>query len=93
MEADEQRSAPRQGVVTGAFITFDSGQKTISCIVRQLSATGARIGLVSTSGIPANFTLRIPGGGDILCRLIWHTEGELGVAFIDSMVFVSFAAD
>lgn len=93
MEAGEQRSATRYGVIKGAFIAFNTGQKTIPCIVRELSATGARIGVASTAGIPAFFTLKIPDGGDVLCRLIWQSEAELGVAFIDSLVSVSFTDD
>ena len=70
---------------------FNDGNSTVSCIVRELSATGARISLASTSGIPALFTLKMPGGANVLCRLIWVSPTEMGVAFIDSPVEVTFA--
>lgn len=87
----EQRSATRYEIIKGGFVVFNAGSTTLPCIVRELSATGVRISMASTTGVPALFTLAVPGSSSVMCRLIWHSDTELGGAFVGSAIEVSFA--
>jgi PilZ domain len=74
------RIAPRHRVSKAAKIEFlDS---TISCVVRDLSLTGAAIEASVRSGIPERFTLIMPDDGlRLSCRVAWRREYRMGVAF------------
>jgi hypothetical protein len=56
--------------------------RTIACLIRNQSHTGASLEVVSPLGIPAQFTLLIVA--DRLrcgCSVIWRTEHLIGVKF------------
>ncbi len=62
-------------------IAFNRGAG-ISCIVRNMSATGACLGVASPLGIPEDFTLVI--AGDHIhrnCHVKWRREKHIGVIF------------
>ena len=77
----ETRIAPRYRVSKPATINF--GRGPIDCTVRELSITGAALEVPNPIGIPASFTLVVPGDGlDLPCRhIVWRTEYRMGVAF------------
>jgi hypothetical protein len=58
------------------------GSSTIDCVVRNMSAAGARLGLRSTIDVPDQFDLLIVRE-DLLhpCQKIWRTGDTLGVNF------------
>ena len=81
-DVNEQRGERRDRVLkTGWIITGDKAPK-IACTVRDLSRTGARL-LVpsSTFGVPREFKLMIGGSGPRSCRVAWRTEAAIGVEF------------
>lgn len=53
-----------------------------ACIVRDISAAGARLLLPEAGGMPDTFTLALdPGGDPWTCRVVWRSLGEIGVTF------------
>jgi hypothetical protein len=80
MEGRKTR-APRYLVSEGAIITF--GDRTVGCVVRNLSATGAAVEVPNEPGIPSEFALNIPRLGlSLTCRVAWRRDHRIGVAFI-----------
>jgi hypothetical protein len=54
--------------------------RTIACLIRNESETGAALEVVSPVGIPAQFTLLI-AAERIRCTAIWRTKKLIGVKF------------
>ena len=62
---------------------FNFPARSINCLVRNLSETGAAIEVPNESGIPAQFELRIVRLGLImLCRVVRRKDYRIGVAFV-----------
>ncbi|MEO6842525.1 MAG: PilZ domain-containing protein [Bradyrhizobium sp.] len=73
--------ALRYKVAKPGIIKF--GERTVDCLVRSLSETGAGMDVVNQLGIPAKFELVIPGDGlSLMCRVAWRRDHKMGVAFI-----------
>ena len=78
----EQRKAPRRRTLLSGNIVFNQRGSVISCVVRNLSDTGACIELPSPAGIPDTFELTIdPGNRVENCRVAWRSEKRIGVRF------------
>jgi hypothetical protein len=76
----ETRIATRHRVSKAAKIKF--GGNAVDCTVRNLSTTGAALEILSKIGIPAKFTLVIPGDAlHLPCAVVWRTEYRIGVHF------------
>jgi hypothetical protein len=76
----ETRIATRHRVVKAAKIQF--GGNAIDCTVRNLSTTGAALEVSSQIGIPATFTLVVPGDAlHLPCAVVWRTGYRIGVHF------------
>ena len=80
VEAEEHRKTQRRRTLKGAWILFNDGRSTISCIVRDLSEEGARLCVTSVIGIPSKFVLHVD---DLRrpCRVVRTMATELGVRF------------
>jgi hypothetical protein len=75
------KRAPRYKVAKPGIIKF--GERTVDCLVRSLSETGAGMDVVNQLGIPAKFELLIPGDGlSLMCRVAWRRDHKMGVAFM-----------
>lgn len=77
---EEKRESSRTRILKAGSISF--GGAAISCMVRNISATGALLEVESPLGIPERFLLVVPT--DQLsrpCRTIWKSERRLGVRF------------
>jgi hypothetical protein len=80
--SNEHRVAPRHKVVKAGTIEFGGGG--IDCTVRNLSASGAALDVVSPVGIPERFTLVISADGHRkACQVVWRKEKRIGVTFLD----------
>jgi PilZ domain len=78
---DEHRAAPRHRVLKAGTIEFGGGG--IDCTVRNLSASGAALDVVSPLGIPERFTLVLPADGvQKPCQVVWRKEKRIGVIFL-----------
>ncbi|BAT58116.1 putative diguanylate cyclase YegE [Variibacter gotjawalensis] len=74
-------SIPRR-VLKAGQISFNAGNSTIDCTVRQLSDTGARIEVFDSVGVPQQFKLRIPGDSfSKSCSIVNRESRSLDVAF------------
>ena len=85
---DERRVALRKSSILPGHIISDRLQGTVPCVVRDLSATGARLVLqpdrnsvvASAEALPATFKLLIERENvEIDCQLQWARERAAGV--------------
>ena len=63
-------------------IGFDDS--AITCIVRDLSISGAALDVTSSANIPEHFILSFRADADgrhMRCRVVWRNEDRIGVAF------------
>jgi len=79
---NERRSSLRHRVLKAATIEFNRAGG-VSCMVRNLSTTGACIEVESPLGSPESFDLAIKNEPPIRhCKIAWRTAHRLGVSFI-----------
>jgi hypothetical protein len=77
----ESRAAHRHRVLKAGAIEF-SGGGAISCAVKNLSASGAALEVVSALDIPDRLILCIPAERfKRHCHVVWRNEKRIGVAF------------
>lgn len=77
----ENRLSPRRIAAIPAVITH--GRGAANCIIRNVSATGAKIEVLSVGQIPNTFKLIASGHGQHQCKVVWRTLREMGVAFVE----------
>jgi hypothetical protein len=77
----ERRRFPRTRSLKGAKIVA-SGQPVVACIVRNVSAEGARLQFSGIVGLPDAFDLCFDSGRRIRqCRVVWRTSNDAGIRF------------
>ena len=79
-EGSEARSAKRRRVLLGGKIVYGDGAFTYDCSIRDLSASGARIGIPGAVVLPKRFhliDLRQAAGYD--CEIVWRNATQTGV--------------
>ena len=82
MTGAPKNRAPRYKVAKPAIIRFGEG-KSVDCLVRSLSESGAGLDVLNLLPIPGKFDLEIPGDGlNLHCRVAWRRDHKMGVAFI-----------
>jgi len=78
----ERRTSPRSRVLKGAKLVIGSAS-TIDCVVRNVTASGARIQIANTVELPESLGLTLDGGFTVRpCRVIWRSVTETGVQFL-----------
>jgi hypothetical protein len=76
----ESRRQARHRVLKAGTIEFNGG--AIDCKIRNLSATGAALEVVSQTGVPEKFTLVLSGDGlHMPCHIVWRKAYRIGIAF------------
>ncbi len=82
----EQRDNIRRTVRQGARLATTSGTALGTCIMIDVSATGARLKLDKPDPLPKQFVLLLSHNGDLrrLCSVAWQSETTVGVQFISS---------
>ncbi|MEA2759156.1 MAG: hypothetical protein QOH65_1769 [Methylobacteriaceae bacterium] len=79
----EARRSERLKSLLRARIVFNSGNSTIECLIRNVSAHGMRLQLAESLSVPGEFDLDVPHKGrSYRTRLVWRGEGMIGVAFV-----------
>lgn len=83
--ADEnKRRAPRLRTIKGASLVLPGSESAFSCVMRNVSQTGAMVELPSTIGVPQAVTLQTDDGQLVRkCRVVWRTETRLGLDFTE----------
>jgi CheY-like chemotaxis protein len=82
--SSDLRAAPRVRSFIGARLVFDRQFAPMDCVVRDISATGARLILAGDDPIPEVFELQIPQRGQRMrARLVWRRGTICGVQFLN----------
>ena len=77
---EERRSEIRRRAFKGGMLSFNNGYGAFECVVRNLSARGARLVFGDTSAVPSRFDLMISGAGRPRSALVrWRTPTIVGV--------------
>jgi hypothetical protein len=83
LTAMDRRTAPRRKTRFKATIIHGPERTTTSCVVRNLSDTGACLKLDDPTAIPAEFYLIWLADRAVLkAEAVWRSKGELGVRFL-----------
>jgi len=64
------------------LIVFNDGRSTVTCVVRNLSDTGALLRVEISAGIPDHFALRFDQK-IVSCAVVRRTLTEIAVRFVD----------
>ena len=84
--SSEHRNEVRQRVFLKGRIQFNNGASSFDCLVRDLSATGARLAFSETTTLPDVFDLYIPQKERTFrSTLRWRRADGVGVTFADEM--------
>ena len=77
-----ERKHPRIRVLKGARLHFKNKLSSIDCMIRDISAGGARLRLNGPVGLPQRFDLMMNCTGDKFpARLVWNKGSEAGICF------------
>ncbi|KQO56992.1 MULTISPECIES: PilZ domain-containing protein [unclassified Methylobacterium] len=80
----DNRKEARQRTFLKGRIIFNNGASSMDCLVRDMSATGARLALTETATLPEMFDLFIPQKERTYkANLRWRRADGIGVAFAD----------
>ena len=92
--ADERRASPRQRVLKGAKIVYGNFMFVVDCMVRDLSAPGARLRLANETPVPSNFHIFIKENQTICAaHLVWRDGRDMGIAFDEAPKSVIESSD
>src|SRR5271155_5532450 len=81
-KAKDRRGVQRTKVLRNAKIIVPRRSPVIHCTVQNITSGGACLKLANTFGVPEQFELTFEQGRTRrLCRVVWRTNDELGVAF------------
>lgn len=79
----EVRASDRTRAFLRALIEFNSGATKIDCVVKNISATGARVEITAAVSLPNEFNLNIPHRNETLrSQLVWRENNSIGVRFL-----------
>ena len=73
--------APRRRMLKGARLAFNHGHSAITCMLRDLSETGARVTTENTLAVPDQVTLVLDDGVAYECDVVRRELKELGLRF------------
>jgi hypothetical protein len=80
---NELRAAPRRKVLKAGIAASNNRHLTVTCTVKDISATGARLRVDNVVSIPDTFELIITVDGlEADCEVVWRRTNEVGVKFI-----------
>jgi len=78
----ERRPRTRKRVLLTGIITYAQGAHSFDCTFRNLSDTGARIGVGKNMPFPSEFhIINIRDRIAYDAKLVWNKGGEIGVTF------------
>ena len=77
-----ERSAERKSAYRFARLILPDGA-TVNCIVKDISAKGAKVMIEGNFGLPQKMILKIDQTGQsVRAGLVWQDETEAGLAFV-----------
>ncbi|HEY7386023.1 MAG TPA: PilZ domain-containing protein [Beijerinckiaceae bacterium] len=79
---DNKRIATRQRSFLKGRVIYNGGQTNLECLIRDISATGARLEFSSSVTLPDRFDLYLPHREETCkAHIQWRRGEEIGVAF------------
>ena len=79
----EERKSPRREVLAHACVV--AGDEKVYCVVRDLSATGARLGIPRQAKLPQSFDMVVRRKLKLRVVLKWRNGDFAGVAFLEPL--------
>lgn len=80
---NNRRKDERTRSLKGGRIIINNRNSVMDCMVRNLSARGAKLVLSMPSSLPDDFELRFEDGKEHVCAVRWRNAKELGVEFLN----------
>ena len=81
-DGTRRRVAERNRVLLGGKIVFGNGAYSYDCTIRDMSASGARIGIPGATVLPKEFfLLDLKRGAAFHAELLWRNAMQAGVRF------------
>lgn len=81
----DRRLAPRLKTLLTGILVFDENNTTMDCLVRNLSAYGAKIVLADAFRLPDEFKLKVPHHDQThRAKVIWRRGDDAGLALSDA---------
>lgn len=80
-QTKEHRGAPRERRLKAAKLVFHDNQSVVDCVLRDISATGARVRLNGVYDGPDEVILKISDGVTYPADVVWYRNNELGLHF------------
>lgn len=81
----EGRATARGQTPRIAKIIYNNGYNVLDCVVKNLSATGARLDTKTFVQLPPTFTLKFEDGKKRACKIVWSKVSDHGVTFVDGL--------
>jgi hypothetical protein len=82
-DEDDARRAQRRRVLKAGIAASNDRHLTVRCLVRDMSATGARLKAEGSLTVPDTFELIIEVDGmEASCEVVWRSGHEVGVRFL-----------
>ena len=81
---ENQRRSKRRCVLLVARIAQADGAELGTCVMTDISRTGARLETKAASTLPDNFVLLLSTMAQVQrqCLIVWRTERAVGVEFV-----------
>lgn len=84
-DKSERRAGPRRRALMTGTIRFKTRTGSLSCVVRNISGTGAKLVVSGSMWLPERFELEIPHQDlRIEARPVWREATEMGIAFTET---------
>jgi len=78
---EERRRSVRRGLRMSGKMVHKYSRRTVSCVILNLSATGAKLRTADIFGCPDDFELQMTGQRSRECKVVWRSQDALGVKF------------
>jgi hypothetical protein len=80
----ENRASPRLRSLLKGKLIYNNRLSTMDCVVRDISATGARLALAQHNVLPDQFELYVPlKERTYTVQVRWRAEEDIGVMFLE----------
>lgn len=81
----DRREERRARVLKAGKIVYDKGHSVVDCIVRDITALGARVRLTQNLHIPDEFELLVVSDSELHpAKVLWRSYTECGLLFTGS---------
>lgn len=80
---DRRRDARRR-VIYGGVLAYNDRFSTMDCVVRNFTASGAKIALPANAILPDRLALAVRRKNrEYAARIVWRSEREVGLEFVE----------